>query len=40
MNYKQLTNEELSEQVEILMDKIVHAYDPNELEGVLLEVGM
>lgn len=35
-----MTDEELFEQAEILMDKIVHAYDPNELEGVLLEVGM
>lgn len=35
-----MTDEELFEQAQVLMDQIVHAYDPSELEGVLLEVGM
>jgi hypothetical protein len=40
MSYKKLTNVELLEQAQILMNMISSAYDPNELEGVLLEVGM
>lgn len=35
-----MTDEELFEQAQILMDKITSAYDPNELDGVLLKVGM
>ena len=40
MNYTKMTDEELFEQAEMLMDKIVHAYDPNELEDVLVRAGM
>ena len=40
MNYKEMTNDELAEAAELLMDKITYAYDPNELEDVLLQVGM
>ena len=40
MNYEKMTNEELLEQAQILMNIISSAYDHNELDGVLLEVGM
>lgn len=40
MSYKKLTNVELLEQAQILMNMISSACDPNELDGVLLEVGM
>ena len=40
MNYKKLTNVELLEQTQILMNIISSAYNLNELDGVLLEVGM
>ena len=40
MNYEKMTNEELLEQAQILMNIISSAYDPNGLDGVLLEVGI
>lgn len=40
MNYEKMTNEELLEQAHILMNIISSAYDQNELDGVLLAVGM
>ena len=40
MNYEKMTNEELLEQAQIIMNIISSAYDQDELDGVLLEVGM
>ena len=40
MNYETMTNEELLEQAQILMNIISSAYDQNELDGALLGVGM
>ena len=40
MNYEKMTNEELLKQAQILMNIISSAYDQDELDGVLHEVGM